>query len=277
MTNRSDPTAFLDQLPPEGGEGGEPAAPPAPPAAEATPPVPPVPPAPETDPRDVQTIEGIPVAKYMEMKHREREAQRQIAELNRQLQQRQRREAQPQEVPDPLTDPQAFVEHIQRLNQGAGQGHQQALQEQRYMMSEMMARMAHGPELVEAAIEAFETFPEGNDKRLLWQAFNQNPHPWDAMVKWHKQQQLLSQLGDDPDAYVLRRYAELQAEGKLQPGQPAAPAAPRAPSPPRPGTPFNGGPKKAPPPSLSNAPPSARRTDAVVTGPGASFDSVFKD
>ena len=264
MTLKADPTAILDAPPADpGADPGIDSAPPVAPEA-----IPPVPPAPPPDPM----VEGIPLPKYLEIKHRERAAQDQIRQYQEQLRAYQQ-PRQEQEIPDPLVDPQGYAYYVASLARGGEGATQTAITEQKYAMSEMIARTAHGDDRVEEAITAFEALPESMEKRLAWQAFNSTRHPWDALIRWHDQKRLLDQISEagDPDAYVRKRYAELQAQ-ELQGQATGAAPAPAAPRPPAPGTPFRGGPRRAPAPSLSNAPPSAVRTAPTLMGPGATFE-----
>jgi hypothetical protein len=262
MIDRPDPLEVLDQ-PPASSE------PPAPLTETAPPEIPPPPPPAMTD---ATHIDGIPVAKYMAIRDRERAAQLEIQQLRAQL--GQHREPQRREMPDPLTDPQGYAEYIQGVVQSGGQGTQRAIDEYRYNASERDAARDYGRPAVEEAFEAFKVASQADP--MLWHGFHRSADPWGEMVQWHQRQTLLSKIGDDPDAWVERRYAELQAAKALAAGQPA-PGQQRAPNqPPAPGTPFRGGARRPPAPSLSNAPPSGVRTQAVAIGPSATFDSVFK-
>ena len=256
MNDRPDPLEVLEQPPTEA------APPPEAPIEEVSPPVPPAPPAPGPD---VQTIDGIPVAKYMALRDKERQTQAEIQHLRQQLQ---RYSQPPQELPDPLTDPRGYENYIaQQIDQRLAQSRRE-FDEYRYADSEERAADRYGRELVE---EAFAAFQQANmQDPSMWHRFHASRDPWGQMVNWYNQAKLMSQIGDDPDAWVERRFAEIQAAK-------AAQAQARGSSPPpAPGTPFRGGPRRAPVSSLSNAPPSGVRTQAVATGPSATFDSMFK-
>lgn len=130
-----------------------------------------------------------------------------------------------QEAPDFFADPQAAVRA--ELTPFV-----QAQQQQREETSQLLAIEKHGEETVS---EAF---------RWLEGRFRQNPqaataerdrimatrHPYGELVKAYKQSQVLSEIGDDPQAYRERIKAELLSEIQNGNGPPAAPhhAAPPA-------------------------------------------------
>lgn len=284
----ADPTDVLFETPPADPAPAEAT----PPPAAAEPPAPPVPPAAPGGGQmviDPDTGQHVPLAKYLDQRDQYRQAQARVQQLEQELSRR--NPPKPVEVPDPLVDPQGFLNHVQQLSQQGAMSAQQRAEDNRFTVSEMMAVQAYGQDVVD---EAFEAFQEARaTDPMLWHRFANTRHPWDTLIKWHEQQKLLNSVGADPDAWALKRYNELVAEGRIQGGALAAPAAapqpPRAPNgqftasppnrpqPPAPGTKFR--PQQAAPrvpaPSLGNAPASGQRTQATVVGPSAAFDSTF--
>lgn len=120
----------------------------------------------------------------------------------------------------------------------------------------------------EAAMEKFgrETFDEArkwaeqnrSDQTSI-QRFRAQSNPFVWLVNEFKRDRLLSDIGDDPDAYVRRRYTELEGGS----GQPPA-AAPAAA---RPATP----PPSAPPRSLAAAPSASQS----ATAPASILEGAF--
>lgn len=106
------------------------------------------------------------------------------------------------------------------------------------------AKARHGA----AFDEAFAAVEKAGDPALA-RAIYQSPDPGEALMKWHKRTKLISDIGDDPDAWVRRRYQELTA-GAAPP--PPGAAAPRPGAPPAPTLPT---------PSLGAAPGVAPGTD----------------
>lgn len=120
------------------------------------------------------------------------EAEARVAVYEKQLQtlmQQQRQpQAQPQPIqaPDPVIDPEGYVQHQQQVFQ------QQILNE-RANFSEMRARDKFGDQLVEAALAAA---PENIRREAL-----QRPDPYGELIRWHKQSSFMTKVGEDPDAY----------------------------------------------------------------------------
>ena len=104
------------------------------------------------------------------------------------------------EPPDFLTDPEGAISF--RLQQ-----QQQQFVNQMLNQSEIMARDKYGDDIVNAALEAVKAAGPSTAA-----GFINNPHPWGEMVKWHKRQQTLQVVGDDPEAYRTKLKTELRAE-----------------------------------------------------------------
>jgi hypothetical protein len=100
--------------------------------------------------------------------------------------------------PDFFTDPEAAFNH--RL-----QSVQQQYTNMMLNQSEVMARDKFGDEIVDAALKAAQTAGVAT-------SFTNQPHPWGELVKWHKRQQTLQVVGDDPDAYRTKIEAEVRAK-----------------------------------------------------------------
>lgn len=276
----TDPLSFIDEAPaanePEAPQTPEPASSEAPPAtggpardeqgrftapkepvAAAAPMAPdPAPqaqtPAPAT-PAPVEPQEHtVPLAKYLESFHEARELKRENQRLR---QEAQTRSSPRPQAPDPIQDPDGYRQHIM---DEVKQGWAPELEKSRLAMSEQMARQQFGEEKVNAAFEALE---QANDP-FAYQRIMQSAHPAGELVKWHQQKQLLDQIGTDPDAYVRRRYAELNPADPSNPN-PAAIAQPS----PKPAL-------QIPAPSLGRAPagPSA---GMAPMGEGHAFDALF--
>jgi hypothetical protein len=121
------------------------------------------------------------------------------------------------EPPDFITDPEgALSYHLQRQHQQ----HVNMMLNQ----SEIMARDKFGDELVDAALKAAQTAGATGQ-------FMDKPHPWGELVKWHKRQQTLQVVGDDPDAFRKKIEEEVRQKvlAELKAGGAGAAAAPRIP------------------------------------------------
>jgi hypothetical protein len=119
--------------------------------------------------------------------------------LQRQPQQPQYQpQPQAEEPPDFYTNPEGALQfHLQRQ--------QHAYENMMLNQSEVMARDKFGDEIVDTALKAAQAAG-------VAASFKNQPHPWGEMVKWHKRQQTLQVVGDDPDAYRTKIEAEVRAK-----------------------------------------------------------------
>jgi hypothetical protein len=178
-----------------------------------------------------------------------------------------RRDQQQRSSPRPQyqDDPDAWARHIE-------QRQSEAVRDIRFEVSEEFANEKHGDDKVKAA----KTWSEER-ARSEAQAYGFSPfaaefmrqrHPIDWLVKQHKQAQWLAQVGDDPEAYVRRKYAELTAVPAAVTAAPLNGGAP-----PQPGMPLSK--PFVPDKSLVDAPSAGGIRTGTPVGPGATFDAVF--
>lgn len=217
------------------------------PAAEPAPVEQPAPVVPETPqepvPQEAQQVQPdgrfVPISAVLD----ERE-KRQAAEARaRELEARQ----QPAQRPDLLDDPDGYEAYLaQELNAG--------LARQRFEMSDVMARQAHGAEKVDAAV-AWAQARAQTDKPFA-ASYMQKPHPIDWIVQQHQRDALLSDIGDNLDDWFTREAAK---RGYAPQSAPVA-AAPVAAVPP------------APKPV---APPRSIASDAPASAPAVSDETDF--
>lgn len=198
------PTPNLGQIPSEG-EGGQPAQ--EVPQTEAPAPKPPV---------------MVPVAEVQAQRERRHKAEadlaareREMAEMRGQmsaLQQMFQRQGQPQATPeppktfDPFADPEGFTDH--RAEQVFKQQLDPFVQQQQRMAqvldfnNRMIAEQVHTKDAVKAAEEAFNTAAARREIDPMEHArVNNSPNPYAAAVEWHRRQQTLSTVGNDPNKW----------------------------------------------------------------------------
>lgn len=190
---------------------------------------------------------AVPLPKYLDAYNEARELKRQLAEY-----QRKEQEAKAQ-VPDVFENPAAYNDWVQQSQAKTAETVAQQMTNMRLGMSETLTRSMLGDKIVDEALESLASSDQLTVQRLMATA-----NPMQEVVKWHKQQKLLSEIGDPDkfDDFIRSRYATLsQQPGAIVPQQ--TPQAPTMPA-----------------PSLSRAPASPRATDVPI-GPGSSFDSVF--
>lgn len=110
-----------------------------------------------------------------------------------------------QNVPDPYDDPQGFAAYQE-------QRVQEAVTQQRFQMSELMAKQVHGEETVTKASEwALE---KANSDPAFAAAYHRQAHPIDWIVQQHKRDALYSQLPTDVsslDELIEREIARRSA------------------------------------------------------------------
>lgn len=214
------------------------------PAAQAQPPV-----QPDPAPRQDHTV---PLAKYLDERNEFRDQIRtrdqQIAQLSQRLQAMEK----PAQVPDVLQDPEGYARYVHDQAQQSFGAKQDEL---RVNMSEQMVLSGPQASAYPEALKDFNVAVQSDP--FLRQRVASSVHPAQEILNWHRQHKLLNDIGTDPDAWVLRRAAELQQ----QQGNPALQPTPKPAL-------------QVPPPSLGRAPagPSAA---TVPVGPGQAFDSLF--
>lgn len=207
-------------------------------------------PEPEADtPRD----EGgrfAPVAALVDERFKRQEAERRAAELERQLAERANK---PEALPDPLDDPEGFAS-------AQNAQFQQALTQQKFEMSDVMARQAHGAEAVDSASEwAME---RAKNDRVFAAEYMRQAHPIDWIVQQHKRDADLSDYAKDPIAFA-RRILEAN-------GQPIAPVATAQ------AVPVALAPAVAAPPrSIASQPAASAVPHTAPTGAVAAIESLF--
>lgn len=185
-------------------------------------------PTPEPEQPAVQEAEArnVPLNVVLDERDKRKAAEAERDRYKQQWEEAQARQA-PQNAPDPYDDPQGFAAFQE-------QRFQQGLVQQKFQMSEVMAKQAHGAEVVDAAAQwALE---KAKTEPAFAAAYHQQAHPLDWIVQQHKRDVDLSDYASDPVAFARRI---LEANGQqIAPVTAAAPAvAPQvrqnAPTPPR--------------------------------------------
>jgi hypothetical protein len=235
------------------GEGKEPEAP-APEVAPVEPPAPEpeAPPAPEPTPEPAPEApkedKSVPLSALLDERDRRKAAEAKAAEFEA----RQSAPA-PVDMPDPIDDPRGFADWQQNQVQ-------QAVIANRFEVSDLMAKQQYGEETVKTAAEwAME---KAKAEPLFAQAYMQQPHPIDWIVREHKRSALLSEVGDNPDDWFQREAAK-RGYAPTAPNSAPAPAV------------------AAPQPAVKPAvPPRSIASDApapkVQGDPSADFMAIFK-
>lgn len=182
-------------------------------------------PAPEPDAKQ-EEARHVPLPTFLDMRDRAKDLERQLEEARRTQQQ-----AQPQAIPDPIDDPDGF-------NAYYGNQLGQALAAQKFQMSDVMARQTHTDEVVEAAVD-WAAARAAKDPTFA-ASYMSEAHPIDWIVRQHKRDAIVSQIGDVPSLddwfaqeAAKRGYQPQSAPVAAAPQFAAVPLAPKPAAPPR--------------------------------------------
>jgi hypothetical protein len=121
----------------------------------------------------------------------------------------------PKPAPDIFENPTGFIEHITQQFQSELNKRDTQLQNQRVETSMALAHGFHKDtfEKAWAAVNALDV--NDPDARSTVQRIYASPNPGEALVKWHRRNEVLSFVGDDPVAYRERiRKEEREAMEK---------------------------------------------------------------
>lgn len=167
---------------------------------------------------------GVPVRAVQDERERRQAAQQENEGLKQQLAalqgqidllMRHGQQPQPQEQQRPASlwdDPDAYL-------QGQLNPVQSQLQETREMLLELQASQTHGADKVVAAKKAAEALFGTPAGKALAQQITASGNMFDNLVKWHQQQETLSRVGNDPEAWLQaeleRRLADPAEQAKI--------------------------------------------------------------
>src|SRR5262245_21441749 len=236
-------------------EGGAPPPSPAPEPQPAPAPTPQPQPAPQPAPTpEAKPIEPghVPLAAMLDEREKRQRIERDFEAFKKQHQQP------PKPPPSPYDDPDAYARHVDARMA-------QLEQNMRLDYSEERTGDKHGAQLLTDAKAWGEKLAQGEamqgSTRFI-DTFLNHPKPFEWLVAQFKRDKFLSDVGDDPDAYVRRRYAELNQPG----GQPGSPQpTPQA-------KPF------AAPKTIAGTPSAAGAgARSIPVGPSAAFETVFPE
>lgn len=224
------------------------------PAVEAPEPAPAVAAEPVPEPETPREDNGrfAPISALQEERQKRQELERQVEQMRATMAPKPEPVAQPK-APDPYDDPQGYAAYQAQQTQAI-------VLRERFQISNEMAKAQYGNEEVDAARQ-WAVDKAARDPSFDM-ALGAQPHPIAWIVQQHKKDGLMTEIGDDPDAYVRRRAAELGLNAV--PAIPAAPAAVPQPVP------------AMPPRSLASAPAAGGAVKDIPTGPMSALDQTFK-
>lgn len=191
----------------------------------------------------------VPISALLDEREKRQRFERELTELRAQRQQ-------PETVPSVTADPEAYAQYQRDLVD-------RTRTSTIFDVSETMAREKHGDAPVQTAMDW--ALQRSQESPAFAAEYLKQKHPIDWAVRQHKRDALVSQLGDDPDAWVRKRAEELG----ITVAATQAPQGQQAPASPQPAAP-----KPTPPrPSLASAVSAGGMQTVPVVPP---FESVFK-
>ncbi len=163
----------------------------------------------QAEPQAEKVDHRIPLTELLNEREKRQTEQRQREALQRELETL-RQQLQPQKQPDPVPDqfanPEAYNQYWEQRIAEQQQSVDQRFKNQEANFSLRLAHMQHG-ELFESAYQAMMDAAEKGD-RTAAQAVANSPDPGQTLVNWYKREQVISQVGTDPEAYVQKKLEE---------------------------------------------------------------------
>lgn len=159
-------------------------------------------------PQPKDTGQGIPPWRLKEEADARRAAEERATNYERMLADLQRQSKEPkQPVPDIFEDAQGFVDH--RTGEAINPVKNE-INQLREFYSQRDAIRSHGADKVNAAYQALDQAAKTGDPeaQAVVQRVKKSLDPYGEMVGWHQNKTILSEIGNDPNAYVERQLEE---------------------------------------------------------------------
>jgi hypothetical protein len=163
-------------------------------------------------PKEEKVDHRIPLTELLNEREKRQAGERRAQQLEQELQtlrQQMQPPRQQEPIPDQFQSPEQYNAWVQGQTQQVQQTMEQRLWQQEANFSLRLARAAHGPELFEAAYNATLANPN-----LARQVAN-SPDPGEVMVALYKREQVLAQVGDNPETYVQQKLEEALNDPKF--------------------------------------------------------------
>lgn len=200
---------------------------------------------------------SVPLPTFLDMRDKQKETERRANELERQIAEMRNAQQPKVTAPDPFDDPVGFAAYNrQQLDD--------ALFQQKMSISYEMAAGQHGRDTTEAAriwaLEKAQSDPAFD--AMISTEMKRQINPLDWIVRQHKRDSVMQQIGEDPDEYVKRRAAELGLTATTQEVAPAVPVLQQQ--------------AATPARSLASSPSLNGGVKDVPVGPMTALSSLFK-
>ena len=129
-------------------------------------------------------------------------------------------EPQQAEPVDLFENPQGFVTQLREgikaeLAREMGQTVQQVAAQQRVEMSLQFAASKHGEAFGKAFEEVSKLDPKNPDDQMTVRRIWSSPNPGERLVEWHRERELLREVGNDPTAYK-QKVAQAERESLMK-------------------------------------------------------------
>lgn len=152
----------------------------------------------------------VPLSEYLSerekrqaFERRAEEAERERQRYERELAQARQPKREPQPPPNILDDPDGYANHVRQTIRAE-------MVRERLDASFDDAREQHG-EAFDKAFSSLMARVDAGDTRLRAEIVNA-PNPGRALMRWHRQQEALREIGDDPTAYKTKLRQELLSD-----------------------------------------------------------------
>lgn len=151
----------------------------------------------ETEEAEPKTV---PLKALQDERTKNRTLAERLAQIEQMLQSSQKPQGQsePQKLPDMFEQPEQYTQAVMKM-MADREAHLIA------EMSERFTRSQHGDEVVNAALEAAQAAG-------VVDQFKGKRDPWGDLVKWHKQHQVMSEIGADPDAWRKQQLEQMREQ-----------------------------------------------------------------
>lgn len=114
----------------------------------------------------------------------------------------------PPEIPDLFEDPKGFVESLNRTWENRLAEASRKTEEVRLATSMQMAHAVHKDAFEKAWTASQQLDMSNPDNQVVMRRIGASPNPGEALVAWHKRNEALREVGDDPGKYRERIATE---------------------------------------------------------------------
>jgi hypothetical protein len=158
------------------------------------------------EPQAEKVDHRIPLTELLSEREKRQSEQRQREALQReldQLRQQMQPQKQPEPVPDQFANPEAYNQYWEQRIAAQQQSVDERFRQQEANFSLRLAHMQHG----EVFEKAYQALLDGGDKAAA-QAVANSPNPGQTLVDWYKREQVIAQVGTNPEEYVQKKLEE---------------------------------------------------------------------